>query len=68
LGKRQLSPNTAEIFGLKAHGKNNDYELRDFAPIGMLECWKTGIMGFGELTEWIIGKIKLANHKRNEKS
>jgi hypothetical protein len=24
-------------------------------------------MGFGELTEWVIGEIKLANHKRNEK-
>jgi hypothetical protein len=24
-------------------------------------------MGFGELTEWVIGKIKLTNHKRNEK-
>ncbi len=24
-------------------------------------------MGFGGLTEWVIGKIKLANHKRNEK-
>jgi hypothetical protein len=27
----------------------------------------TGIMGFGELTEWVIGKINLTNHKRNEK-
>ena len=24
-------------------------------------------MGFGELTEWVIGKIKLTNHKRYEK-
>ena len=24
-------------------------------------------MGFGELTEWSIGKIKLAKHERNEK-
>ncbi len=24
-------------------------------------------MGFGELTEWVIGKIKLKKHKRNEK-
>jgi hypothetical protein len=24
-------------------------------------------MGFGDLTEWVIGKIKLTNHKRNEK-
>ena len=24
-------------------------------------------MGFGELTEWVIGKIKLTNYKRNEK-
>jgi len=24
-------------------------------------------MGFGELTEWVIGKIKLTNNKRNEK-
>jgi hypothetical protein len=31
--------------------------IRGFAPIGMLECWNTGIMGFGELTEWVIGKI-----------
>jgi hypothetical protein len=33
----------------------------------MMEQWNTGIMGFGELTEWVIGKIKLTNHKRNEK-
>ena len=24
-------------------------------------------MGFGELTEWVIGKIKFTNRKRNEK-
>jgi len=24
-------------------------------------------MGFGELTEWVIGKIKLTNRRRNEK-
>jgi len=24
-------------------------------------------MGFGKLTEWVIGKIKSTNHKRNEK-
>jgi hypothetical protein len=42
-------------------------ELRDFAPIGMLERWNTGIMCFGELKEWVIGKIKLTKHKRNEK-
>ena len=42
-------------------------ELRGFAPIGMLEWWNDGIMDFGELTEWVIGKIKLTNHKRNEK-
>jgi hypothetical protein len=42
-------------------------ELRGFAPVGMLELWNTGIMGFGELTEWVIGKIKLKTHKRNEK-
>ncbi len=33
----------------------------------MLECWNVGILGFGELTEWVIGEIKLTNHKRNEK-
>jgi len=33
----------------------------------MLELWNSGIMGFGELTEWVIGKIKLTNHKRNER-
>jgi hypothetical protein len=42
-------------------------ELRGFAPIGMLELWNTGIMGFGELTGWVIGEIKLTNQKRNEK-
>jgi hypothetical protein len=25
-------------------------------------------MGFGKLTEWVIGKIKLIKNKRNEKS
>jgi hypothetical protein len=24
-----------------------------------LECWNVGIMGFGELTEWVIVKTKL---------
>jgi len=24
-------------------------------------------MGFGKLTEWVIGEIKLTKHKRNEK-
>jgi hypothetical protein len=33
----------------------------------MLEYWKTGIMGFGDLAEWFIGKIKLTKHQRNEK-
>jgi hypothetical protein len=45
-----------------------DYELRGFAPIGILECWNTGIMGFGELTEWVIGKTRLTKYERNEKS
>jgi len=27
--------------------KNSETELRGFAPIGMLECWNSGIMGFG---------------------
>jgi hypothetical protein len=44
-----------------------DKELRGFAPIGILELGNTGIMGLGELTEWVIGKIKLKIHKRNEK-
>jgi len=52
--------------GPKAHGKNVDYELRGFAPIGMLELWNTGIMGSGELTEWVVEKIKLASYKRNK--
>jgi hypothetical protein len=28
------------------------YELRGFAPIGMLEYWNDGIMGFGEIGHW----------------
>ena len=41
--------------------------LRPNWNVGMLECWNTGMMGFEELTEWVIGKIKLTNHKGNEK-
>jgi hypothetical protein len=30
-------------------------ELRGFAPIGMLECWNSGIMGSGVMQCWING-------------
>jgi hypothetical protein len=30
-------------------------ELRGFAPIGMLECWSSGIMGSGIMQCWING-------------
>jgi len=34
-------------------------ELRGFAPIGMLEGWNSGIMGYGKLDWWINGEIHL---------
>jgi len=34
-------------------------ELRGFAPIGMLEGWNTGTMGYGKLDWWINGEIHL---------
>ena len=40
-------------------GRNNVHELRGFAPIGMLEWWKNGIMGFGKMHYWVIGKMHL---------
>jgi hypothetical protein len=27
--------------------RNSDTSFRDFAPIGILECWHSGIMGPG---------------------
>ena len=38
--------------------------LRPNWNVGMMEHWNDG---FGGLTEWVIGKINLTNHKRNEK-
>jgi hypothetical protein len=63
----QFLPLIVKLLKLLLNHRQNGYikELRGFAPIGMLECWNTGIMGFGELTEWVIGKIKLTNHKKN---
>jgi hypothetical protein len=41
-------------------------ELRGFAPIGMLEQWNDGIMGFGQMGHRLIGKTPLDSevHKR----
>jgi hypothetical protein len=36
-----------------------DIEPRGFAPIGMLECWNSGIMVSGILQCWINGKISI---------
>jgi len=55
------------VFGAPVHGIG---ELRGFAPIGMLECWNSGIMGSGILQCWINGpstggiddKIKMVKH------
>jgi len=33
--------------------------LSGIAPIGMLEYWKYGIMGFGVMVWWFNGKIHL---------
>jgi hypothetical protein len=41
--------------------------LRGLRPnwnVGMMEHWNNG---FWELKEWVVGKIKLTKHKRNEK-
>ena len=29
------------------------------SAIRMLECWNDGIMGFGKMVYWVIGKIPL---------
>jgi hypothetical protein len=34
-------------------------ELRGFAPIGMLEYWNDGIMGFGGMGYWDVDKAPL---------
>jgi hypothetical protein len=31
-----------------------------------MEYWKVGLMGFSELTEWLIGKIELTDHEKNK--
>ncbi len=35
------------------------FELRGFAPIGMLEYWNYGIMGFGRIDYWYTGAESL---------
>jgi len=39
--------------------EDDNFELRGFAPIGMLEGWNSGIMGYGKLEWWINGEIYL---------
>jgi hypothetical protein len=34
-------------------------QVRGFAPIGMLECWNFGKMGFGILSCWVNGNNRL---------
>jgi hypothetical protein len=36
-----------------------NYQVRGFAPIGMVECWNIGKMGLGILQYWVNGKIRL---------
>jgi hypothetical protein len=31
-------------------------EFRDYAPIGM---WNSGILGYGKMVKWVIGKIHI---------
>ena len=40
-------------------------EPRGFAPIGMLEGWNYGIMGYGKLEWWINGEIHLDKKLRD---
>jgi hypothetical protein len=35
---------------------------RDFAPIGILEYWNDGIVGFGRMEKWVIDEM----HSDNE--
>jgi len=37
-------------------------ELRGFAPIGMLEGWNYGIVGYGKLEWWIMAKFILTKN------
>jgi len=39
--------------------------LRGFAPIGMLEGWNYGIMGYGKLEWWTNGEIHLDKKLRD---
>jgi hypothetical protein len=34
------------------------HQITGFAPIGILEYWYIGIMGFGILEYWVNGKIR----------
>ena len=43
-----------------------EVELRGFAPIGMLECWNYGIMGFERMGQWIIDISHLKMKGLNE--
>jgi hypothetical protein len=57
-----------KVYGFRLYsGDDKKHGILNLGASPQLECWNTGIMGFGELTEWVIGKIKLTNHKRNEK-
>ena len=41
-------------------------QVRGFAPIGMMECWNSGIMGLGMMQCWVDGKIFLDGKIKNE--
>jgi len=49
--------------GLNDISSSTKVELRGFAPIGMLEYWNTGIMGFGEIGHWftLLNRVPLGN-------
>jgi hypothetical protein len=41
-------------------------QVRGFAPIGMLECWNIGKMGFGIMDDWVNGNNRLEVKIKNE--
>ena len=40
-------------------------QVRDFAPIGMMEYWNSGIMGFGIMQYWFDDKICVGDIIKN---
>ncbi len=51
--------------GTKTPSETRNLQARGFTPIGMVEYWNSGKMGFGIPGHWVNGKIRLDDKNKN---